>query len=132
VYILPQLATAKQFNKKKCFLEFYKLVLPTFIVVMVVLYWHDFTSLIFFLIPAFRLLWRAVLAIILEIFSYCCYLILGCQFSLKKVTVAFLLRVFFLIYDVFLSILKKYGIEGVVIAQAHNIIYFILLLLVHF
>ncbi len=133
VYFLPQLATAKNnLATKKMFLEFYKLVLPLFIVAMVVLYCLRFYIIDLLFTPTFRpvaalFFWQ----LFGDIFKVAA-LILGCQFFAKKLTVAFLVTELFSLFMMFFLstfLLKKYGIEGVVLAQAiDNIIYFFILL----
>ncbi len=133
LYFLPQLATAKTNSAtKKIFFEFYRLVLPLFIIAMFVLYSLRFFIIDFLFTAAFRpvagLFFWQLLGDVFKVAA----LILGCQFFAKKLTLAFLVTEFFsllILYFLSTFLLKKYGIEGVVIAQAiDNAIYFFILL----
>ena len=134
LYFLPQLAVAKT-NKatQKIFYEYYKIVVPLFVVVMMVLYCLRFFIIDLLFTPAFYTVaalffWQ----LIGDIFKVAA-LILGCQFFAKKRTIAFLVTEFFSLFVLFsLStfLIKIYNIKGVVLAQAiDNMIYFVVLLI---
>lgn len=136
VYFLPKLAVAKE-NKdtKKVFWSFYKNILPIFIVALTIIYFLRFfiIKLLFTkaFLPVTNLFFWQLLGDILKAAS----LILGYQFFAKKLTFAFLIsELFSLAVFYFLSdyLIKIFGIQGIVMAQAFDNFIYLLVLAVYF
>ncbi|MCV2487283.1 O-antigen translocase [Flavobacterium sp. SH_e] len=133
VYFLPKLAKAENdLETKNIFLQYYKFILPIFILALTLLYFMRFfiIRLLFTkdFLPVTDLFFWQLLGDIFKV----CALILGYQFFAKKKTSAFILTELFslvVLYFFSLYFIKIYGIEGVVMGFAlDNFIYFILLL----
>ncbi|AWK07423.1 O-antigen translocase [Flavobacterium crocinum] len=132
VYFLPKLAKASTNEEtKSIFWQYYKFILPLFVVALTVLYFcRYFTVQLLFskeFLPVTNLfLWQ----LLGDIFKVCS-LILGYQFFAKKLTSAFIITELFsllLLYFASLFSIKTFQIEGVVIAYAfQNLIYLIVL-----
>lgn len=132
IYFLPKLATAKDnLETKSLFWDYYKGVLPFFIVAMIMLYFlRDVIIQVLFtkkFIPVSKLFIWQLLGDTFKAAS----LILGFQFFAKKMTKAFIMtEIFSLVILYFSSIffIKMFGIEGVVMAHAFTyFVYFITL-----
>ncbi|KQB37716.1 O-antigen translocase [Flavobacterium aquidurense] len=132
VYFLPKLSMAKENRETKVvFWQFYKSILPVFVIGLVFIYFSRFfiVRLLFtkeFLPVTNLFLWQLT-GDVFKVAS----LILGYQFFAKKLTIAFVVSELFsltILYFLSLVFINHYGIEGVVMAQAlDNFIYFIVL-----
>ncbi len=136
IYFLPKLATAKD-NKetRSLFWEYYKGILPVFIIGMVIIYF--FRDLIIELLftkqffPISKLFFWQLIGDTFKAASF----ILGYQFYAKKLTKAFIffellsLLVLYLSSIYFISIFK---IEGVVMAYAVTYAFYLLTLSIYF
>ncbi|MFD2938719.1 O-antigen translocase [Flavobacterium notoginsengisoli] len=134
VYFLPKLAKASTREEtKSIFWQFYKFILPVFILGLIVLYVLRFfvVELLFTkeFLPVTNLFFWQFLGDIFKV----CALILGYQFFAKKLTSAFIITELFsitLLYFASLFCIKIFQIEGAVIAYAfQNLIYLIVLCL---
>ncbi len=132
VYFLPKLAKASTNEEtKSIFYQFYKFILPVFILGLMVLYFARFfvVELLFTkeFLPVTNLFFWQFLGDIFKV----CALILGYQFFAKKLTWAFIaaeLYSLFVFYSASSYYMKIFQIEGVVLAYAfQNLTYFILL-----
>ncbi|MBF2708381.1 O-antigen translocase [Flavobacterium soyangense] len=132
LYFLPKLAVAKNNQEtKKIFRGFYKTVLPIFIITLTVIYFSRFfiIKLLFTkeFLPVSTLFFWQLLGDVLKVAS----LILGYQFFAKKMTIAFIISELFsfgVLYFLSNYLIKIFGIEGIVMAQAFdNFIYFVAL-----
>lgn len=136
VYFLPKLAIAKE-NKetKNIFRQYYKSILPVFILGLVVVYFARFfiVQLLFtkeFLPVASLFFWQ----LIGDVFKVA-FLILGYQFFAKKITKAFIIAEvssLALLYFSNLVFMQYFGIQGVVMAQAFDNFVYLLVLCVYF
>ncbi|WP_253251027.1 O-antigen translocase [Flavobacterium sp. ACN6] len=132
VYFLPKLSKAST-NKetKSIFWQFYKFIVPVFILGLIVLYFIRFfvVELLFTkeFLPVTDLFFWQFLGDIFKV----CALILGYQFFAKKMTLAFILAELyslFVFYAASVYYTQIFQIEGVVLAYAfQNLTYFILL-----
>jgi PST family polysaccharide transporter len=136
LYFLPKLAIAKNNQEtKKIFRSFYKTVLPIFIITLTVIYFSRFfiIKLLFtkeFLPVSILFFWQ-LLGDVLKVAS----LILGYQFFAKKMTVAFIISELFslgFLYFVSDYLIKIFGIEGIVMAQAFDNFIYLLVLAIYF
>ena len=132
VYFFPKLVMSQNENETKIiFWTFYKFILPIFIFGFVIIYFFRFfiIRLLFTIefLPVTDLFFWQLLGDVFKVSS----LILGFQFFAKKMTKAFIItEVGSLAILYFLSVLliKIFGVEGVVIAQAiDNFIYLVVL-----
>jgi O-antigen/teichoic acid export membrane protein len=136
VYFLPKLAIA-QGNKetKGVFWQYYKSILPVFILGLVVVYFARFfiVQLLFtkeFLPVASLFFWQLTG----DVFKVA-FLILGYQFFAKKLTKAFIIAEvssLALLYFSNLVFMQYFGIEGVVMAQAFDNFIYLIVLCVYF
>ncbi|UPZ13606.1 O-antigen translocase [Flavobacterium humidisoli] len=134
VYFLPKLSKAENnLETKKIFLQYYKYILPVFVLALVVLYISRFfvIQLLFTkeFLPVTDLFFLQLLGDVFKV----CALILGYQFFAKRKTLMFVLTELFslsILYFSSLYFIKEFQIEGVVMAYAlNNLIYFIILFL---
>jgi len=132
VYFLPKLSKAQNnVETKSIFWQYYKFILPVFILGLTVLYCTRFfvVELLFTkeFLPVTDLFFWQLLGDIFKI----CTLILGYQFFAKKMTKAFIIAELFslsVLYFSSLYFLKLFQIDGVVMAYAFdNLIYLIVL-----
>lgn len=134
VYFLPKLSKAQNNQETKTiFFQYYKYILPVFVLALAVLYFSRFfvIQLLFtkeFLPVTYLFFWQ----LFGDVFKVCA-LILGYQFFAKRKTLMFILTEFFslsVLYFSSLYFIKEFQIEGVVMAYAlNNLIYFIILFL---
>ncbi len=132
VYFLPKLATAKNNQEtKKIFWSFYKNILPIFLFALLVIYFSRFFIIKFLFTnefyPVTSLFFWQLIGDILKAAS----LILGFQFFAKRITVAFIISELFSLVVIYFSsdyLIKIFGIQGIVMAQAFdNLIYLVVL-----
>jgi PST family polysaccharide transporter len=122
IYFLPKLAVAKGHQEtKSLFWEYYKGILPLFVVAMVVLYLlRDFVVQILFtkeFMPVSKLFFWQLIGDTFKAASF----ILGYQFYAKKLTKAFVFFELFsltILYFSSIYFVSIYAIEGVVMAHA--------------
>ncbi|QGK77263.1 oligosaccharide flippase family protein [Flavobacterium sp. SLB02] len=136
VYFLPKLAIAEG-NKetKSIFWQYYKFILPVFILGVVVVYFARFfiVQLLFtkeFLPVASLFFWQ----LIGDVFKVA-FLILGYEFFAKKLTKAFIIAEvssLALLYFSNLVFMECFGIQGVVMAQAFDNFIYLVVLCVYF
>jgi PST family polysaccharide transporter len=127
LYFLPKLSVAKNNNDtKQLFREYYKTIVPLFILGMLGLYFfRDFIIQILFtkaFSPVATLFFWQLIGDSLKVAS----LILGYEFFAKKLTKAFIffeLLSLSILYISSLFFVSKYGIKGIV--MAHSLTYFI-------
>lgn len=136
VYFLPKLAMANDnLETKKVFWSFYKTILPLFIIGLSVIYFSR-TILIKLLftnefLPVTSLFFWQLFGDILKVAS----LILGYQFYAKKMTIAFIvteLSSLAILYFSSVFLIKFYGIQGVLMAQAFENFVYLLVLAIYF
>jgi PST family polysaccharide transporter len=136
VYFLPKLAVAKNNqDTKKVFWSFYKNILPLFIIGLVLIYFSR-TILIKLLftkefLPVTSLFFWQLFGDVLKVAS----LILGFQFYAKKMTVAFIfseLASLGVLYFSSIFLIKIFGIQGIVMAQAFDNCIYLLVLVIYF
>lgn len=132
VYFLPKLSkTQNNAATKIVFWQYYKFILPVFVLGLTVLYFARFfiVQLLFTkeFLPVTDLFFWQFLGDIFKV----CALILGFQFFAKKMTSAFIITELFslsVLYFASLYCIKLFQIEGVVIAYAfQNLIYLVVL-----
>jgi len=132
IYFLPKLAVAKGHHEtKSLFWEYYKGILPLFVVAMVVLYLlRDFVVQILFtkeFMPVSKLFFWQLIGDTFKAASF----ILGYQFYAKKLTKAFIFFELFSLAILYFSsvyFVSLYAIEGVVMGHALTYsIYFVVL-----
>jgi PST family polysaccharide transporter len=132
IYFLPKLVMAKDNKETKVlFWEYYKGILPLFIVGMVIIYFlRDFIIQILFtkeFLPVSKLFFWQLIGDTFKAASF----ILGYQFYAKKLTKAFIISELFSLFVLYFSsiyFVSVFSIEGVVIAHAFTYsIYFITL-----
>jgi O-antigen/teichoic acid export membrane protein len=136
VYFLPKLSKASSNEEtKSIFWQYYKFILPVFVLVLVVLYLARFfvVKLLFSeeFLPVVNLFFWQLLGDVFKV----CALILGFQFFAKKMTSAFIITELFsfsVLYFVCLYFIKIFQIEGVVIAYAFDNLVYLLVLVVYF
>ncbi|RED26268.1 PST family polysaccharide transporter [Flavobacterium cutihirudinis] len=128
VYFLPRLSKAStKFQTKSIFWQFYKFILPVFILSIIVVYLGRFfiIQLLFTkeFLPVTNLFFWQLLGDVLKV----CSLVLGLQFFAKKMTFAFIISELFslsVLYFSSLYFIKIFKIEGAVIAYAfQNLVY---------
>ena len=136
IYFLPKLSSAKDNSEtKSLFWEYYKGILPLFILGMIVLYFlRDIVIHILFtkeFIPVAKLFFWQLLGDIFKAAS----IILGYQFYAKKLTKAFIVSEIlslFILYSSSIYFVSVYNIEGVVIAHAFTYGIYLLVLSIYF
>ncbi|WP_230406454.1 O-antigen translocase [Flavobacterium fluviale] len=136
VYFLPKLAKASTNQEtKSIFWQFYKFILPVFILGLIFLY-----SIRFFVV---RLLFSKEFLPVADLFLWqflgdvfkVCALILGYQFFAKKLTSAFILTELFslfILYTASVYYIQIFQIEGVVIAYAFQNLCYLIILAIYF
>lgn len=136
VYFLPKLAVTKT-NKetKKVFWDYYKTILPVFVVVLIVIYFLRFfiVKMLFTneFLPVTNLFFWQLLGDVLKVAS----LILGYQFFAKKLTAAFIISELVslaVLYFLSIYLIKIFEIQGIVIAQALDNFIYLFVLCVYF
>jgi PST family polysaccharide transporter len=136
VYFYPKLAVAAdKFETKKVFWSFYKNILPLFILGLLLIYCSR-TLLVKLLftkefLPVTDLFFWQLLGDVLKVAS----LILGFQFFAKKMTLAFIvseLASLGVLYVASIYLIKFFGIQGVVMAQAFENGIYLLMLIIYF
>ncbi|MDQ6531755.1 O-antigen translocase [Flavobacterium sp. LHD-85] len=136
VYFLPKLSKAQNDSEtKNAFLQYYKFILPIFVLGLTLLYFTRFfiVQLLFtkeFLPVANLFFWQ----LLGDVFKVCA-LILGFQFFAKKMTSAFIIAELFsfsVLYFACLYFIKIFQIEGVVIAYAFDNLVYLLVLAFYF
>ncbi|WJS96946.1 O-antigen translocase [Flavobacterium johnsoniae] len=132
VYFLPRLSKFQNnLETKNVFWQFYKYILPVFILGLTIIYFGRFliVEMLFTkeFLPVTDLFFWQLLGDIFKV----CALILGLQFFAKKMTSAFIITELFSLSVLYFSSLyftKLFQIEGVVIAYAfQNFIYLVVL-----
>lgn len=132
VYFLPRLSKVQNnLEAKSIIWQFYKFILPVFILVLTILYFARFfvVKLLFTeeFLPVTDLFFWQLLGDVFKV----CSLILGLQFFAKKMTSAFIIAELFslsVLYFASLYFMKIFQIEGIVIAYAfQNFIYLVVL-----
>jgi len=136
VYFLPKLAIAQGSKEtKSVFWQYYKSILPVFIIGLVIIYFARFfiVQLLFtkeFLPVSGLFFWQLVG----DVFKVA-FLILGYQFFAKKLTKAFIIAEvssLALLYFSNLVFMHYFGIQGVVMAQAFDNFIYLMVLCVYF
>lgn len=136
VYFLPKLSkTENDLETKNIFLQYYKFILPIFILAITLIYFMRFfiVRLLFTkdFLPVTDLFFWQLLGDVFKV----CSLILGYHFFAKKKTSAFILTELFslaVLYFFSLYFIKIYGIEGVVIGYALDNFIYLFVLCVYF
>jgi PST family polysaccharide transporter len=136
IYFLPKLAQAKNNQETKVlFWEYYKGILPLFMLGMVVLYFlRDFIIQILFtkaFLPVSKLFFWQLIGDVFKAASF----ILGYQFYAKKLTRAFIAFELFSLAVLYCSIsycITLFTIEGVVLGYAITYALYFVTLLVYF
>jgi PST family polysaccharide transporter len=136
VYFLPKLSKASTTQEtKSIFWQYYKFILPVFVLGLIVLYLARFfvVELLFTkeFLPVTDLFFWQFLGDIFKV----CALILGYQFFAKKLTLAFIiteLYSLFVLYSASLYYMKMFQIEGVVLAYAFQNLSYLLILGIYF
>lgn len=136
IYFLPKLTIAKTNQEtKSLFWEYYKGILPVFIIGMVIIYFlRDFIVQLLFtkeFLPVSKLFFWQLVGDTFKAAS----IILGYQFFAKKLTLAFIgFEIFSLtvLYASSIYFLSIYSIEGVVMAHAITFGTYFLTLVVYF
>ncbi|WP_035690550.1 O-antigen translocase [Flavobacterium sp. F52] len=132
VYFLPKLSKAQNNQETKTiFFQYYKYILPVFVLALAVLYFSRFfvIQLLFTkeFLPVTDLFFWQLLGDVFKV----CALILGYQFFAKRKTSAFIITELFslsVFYTASLYFIEVFQIEGVVIACVfQNACYFIVL-----
>ncbi|CAA9202085.1 Lipid III flippase [Flavobacterium bizetiae] len=136
VYFLPKLSMAQGNQEtKSIFWQYYKSILPVFMMGLVVVYFARFfiVQVLFtkeFLPVASLFFWQ----LIGDVFKVA-FLILGYQFFAKKLTKAFIIAEvasLALLYFSNLVFMQYFGIQGVVMAQAFDNFIYLMVLCVYF
>ncbi|MBB4803014.1 PST family polysaccharide transporter [Flavobacterium nitrogenifigens] len=136
VYFLPRLSKAQDdLEAKSVVWQFYKFILPIFILGLTILYFGRFfvVKLLFTqeFLPVTDLFFWQLLGDVFKV----CSLILGLQFFAKKRTAAFIITELFsfsVLYFASLYITKIFQIEGIVIAYAFQNFIYLLVLSIYF
>lgn len=136
VYFLPKLSKASTNEETKTiFWQYYKFILPVFVLGLIVLYSARFfvVELLFTkeFLPVTNLFFWQFLGDIFKV----CALILGYQFFAKKLTLAFIiteLYSLFVLYSASLYYMKMFQIEGVVLAYTFQSLSYLLILGIYF
>lgn len=136
IYFLPKLTVAKTHQEtKSLFWEYYKGILPVFIIGMVIIYFlRDFIVQLLFtkeFLPVSKLFFWQLVGDTFKAAS----IILGYQFFAKKLTLAFIVSEIFSLTVLYFSsiyFLSIYNIEGVVMAHAITFGTYFLTLVVYF
>jgi PST family polysaccharide transporter len=132
VYFFPKLAAAKNNQETRIiFWSFYKNILPLFIVALIAIYLSRFiiVKLLFTdkFIPVTTLFFWQLLGDVFKAASW----ILGFQFFAKKMAAAFIATEIIslgILYFLSFFLIKLFGIQGIVMAQAFdNLIYLLVL-----
>lgn len=136
VYFLPKLSVAKNNQETKIvFWSFYKNILPLFIVALSIIYFSRFiiVKLLFTaeFLPVTTLFFWQLVGDIFKAASW----VLGYNFFAKKMTLAFIITEIASLAVLYFSsifLIKIFGIQGIVIAQAFDNFIYLLVLGVYF
>ncbi|KAF2331605.1 O-antigen translocase [Flavobacterium nitrogenifigens] len=136
VYFLPKLSKAQNNQEtRKVFFQYYKYILPVFILALAILYFMRFfvIQLLFTkeFLPVTNLFFWQLFGDVFKV----CALILGYQFFAKRKTFMFILTEFFslsVLYFSSLYFIKEFQIEGVVVAYAFDNLVYLLVLVFYF
>jgi O-antigen/teichoic acid export membrane protein len=136
VYFLPKLAIAKDnLETKKVFWSFYKNILPLFSIGLLLIYFsrNSLINLLFTkeFLPVASLFFWQLFGDVLKVAS----MILGYQFYAKKLTLAFIvseLASLGVLYFASHYLITIFGIQGVLMAQALDNLFYLLVLGVYF
>jgi PST family polysaccharide transporter len=136
VYFFPKLAAAKNNQEtKNIFWSFYRNILPLFVVALIVIYFARFfiIKLLFTdeFLPVTTLFFWQLVGDVVKVAS----LILGYQFYAKKMTKAFIiseLASLAVLYFSSIYLIKFFGVQGIVMAQAFDNLIYLLVLGVYF
>ncbi len=136
VYFLPRLSKSQNnLETKIVFWQYYKFILPVFVLGLTVLYFVRFfvVQLLFTkeFLPVTDLFFWQLLGDIFKV----CALILGFQFFAKKMTSAFIISELFslsVLYFASLYCIKLFQIEGVVMAYAFQNFVYLTVLAIYF
>jgi O-antigen/teichoic acid export membrane protein len=136
VYFLPKLSSAKtNLETKAIFWNYYKSILPLFIVGFILIYGLRFfiVELIFTkeFLPVTTMFFWQLIGDILRI----AFLILGYQFFAKKLTLAFIvseIASLLVLYFASIYLIQFFGIQGVLMAQVIDNLIYLLALVVYF
>lgn len=136
IYFLPKLSNAKDNSEtKSLFWEYYKGILPLFILGMIVLYFlRDIVIQLLLtkeFIPVSKLFFWQLLGDTFKAAS----IILGHQFYAKKLTKAFIISEIFsliILYSSSIYFVSIFNIEGVVIAHAFTYAIYLVVLSIYF
>ncbi|MDQ8014042.1 MAG: O-antigen translocase [Flavobacterium nitrogenifigens] len=136
VYFLPKLSKAQNNQEtRKVFFQYYKYILPVFILALAILYFMRFfvIQLLFTkeFLPVTNLFFWQLFGDVFKV----CALILGYQFFAKRKTLMFILTEFFslsVLYFSSLYFIKEFQIEGVVVAYAFDNLVYLLVLVFYF
>jgi O-antigen/teichoic acid export membrane protein len=136
VYFLPKLTLANSNQEtKSVFYSYFKTTIPIYCLGFLTLYFlRDFIIRTLFtkdFLPTTNLFFWQLIGDVFKVAS----LILGFQFIAKKRTIAFVISEIMSLSVLYVSsiyFIKKYGIEGVVMAQAFDNFLYLLVLLVFF
>lgn len=136
VYFLPKLVVAKNNQETKMvFWSFYKNILPLFVVALSVIYMCRFIIVKFLFtdefLPVTTLFFWQLLGDVFKAASW----ILGYQFFAKKMTKAFIVTEIVSLAVLYFSsifLIKTFGIQGVVMAQAFDNFVYLLVLAIYF
>jgi len=135
LYFFPKLSQS-QSNKetKNVFLDYYKTVIPMFVLGSLVLYFLRDLLISVIYSERFTVLSDLFFWQLIGDFFKVCSLILGYQFFAKKLTIAFLSTEILSIVTLYFSsifLMKTYGTEGLVMAHTTTyIIYFLIVLMI--
>jgi O-antigen/teichoic acid export membrane protein len=136
IYFLPKLVLAKDNKETKVlFWEYYKGILPLFIIGMIVIYFlRDFIIQILFtkqFLPVSKLFFWQLIGDTFKAASF----ILGYQFYAKKLTKAFIffeLLSLTILYFSSIYLVSQYNIEGIVMAHAFTYAIYLVTLSIYF
>lgn len=136
VYFLPKLSVAKNNQETKIvFWSFFKNILPAFIVALSIIYFSRFiiVKLLFTeeFLPVTTLFFWQLVGDIFKAASW----VLGYNFFAKKMTLAFIITEIASLAVLYFSsifLIKIFGIQGIVIAQAFDNFIYLLVLGVYF
>lgn len=136
VYFLPKLVVAKNNQESKIvFWSFYKNILPLFIVALSVIYLCRFIIVKFLFtdefLPVTTLFFWQLLGDIFKAASW----VLGYQFFAKKMTSTFIITEIASLAVLYFSsifLIKIFGIQGIVMAQAFDNFIYLMVLVVYF
>jgi PST family polysaccharide transporter len=132
IYFLPKLAIAKNnFETKKIFNEFYKKLIPVFIIGLIAIYFARFFIIKMLFTTQFQpvtsLFFWQLIGDLLKVCSW----ILAYNLLAKKLTFAYIVTEVFSLLTIYISsmfFMKLFGIEGIVIAHAFSYLIYLIVL----